>query len=670
MQSEVGGRASRAARQHLVLVADDDKIVCNTISDCLLEAGYKTVLAFDGRQALELYQQLDPSLSIVDIRMPTMSGLEFLEEVQRNGHGSPVLITTGYPDVETAIESLKNGAFDYLVKPLQLEIMEQKVQQALNASRLENENLVLAELASLHDITTRLSNTHDLPQLVDVALQCCLQVSRADSGSIQLLDKSTDELVVVRQHGVSAPRARYRVGDDGDEGAISKWVQRNGRSVMIAGDRVYPSIDLPLHRRDIGSSISVPLKVEDKTIGVVSLNRSTERSAFSMVHLNTIEVLAAQAGISINNANLYLSVNQKLSELTLISTYSERLMGLVERTDIVRCLFETVKDNFAIDVIGYLAAHKRRHEFLYWARGHIGHERVETVRDEVVAEHNRGTGTAIHPGRVAVRRAAVPTGDERSITEELHFRHMVWVMSGHAEYGLLFLGARAALDNQAEKTSLLASLVNQTRIALTNAKLYTDMKENYIRTIKALAIAVDAKDTYTHGHSENVMNIAEEICRELAADSRVIGSVRDGGLLHDIGKIGIPGYILNKPGSLTYDEFNGIMKTHPSLGANIVRDVPFLRELYELILHHHENYDGTGYPDGLRGKEIPLGARVIHVADAFEAMTSNRPYRDSLGRKEAIRRLREERGKQFDPGVVDAFMTVAGRKGWLDDMET
>jgi putative nucleotidyltransferase with HDIG domain len=194
------------------------------------------------------------------------------------------------------------------------------------------------------------------------------------------------------------------------------------------------------------------------------------------------------------------------------------------------------------------------------------------------------------------------------------------------------------------------------------------MKENYIRTIKALAIAVDAKDTYTHGHSENVMNIAEEIAKEMNIDEKLVGIIRDAGLLHDIGKIGIPGYILNKPGPLTYEEFNGIMKTHSNLGANIVKDVPFLHDLHKLILYHHEHYNGQGYPEGLKGEQIPVGARILHVADAFEAMTSNRPYRNSLGKTEAIKRLKEGSGKQFDPAVISAFLRIAKRKGWIEEV--
>jgi putative nucleotidyltransferase with HDIG domain len=162
------------------------------------------------------------------------------------------------------------------------------------------------------------------------------------------------------------------------------------------------------------------------------------------------------------------------------------------------------------------------------------------------------------------------------------------------------------------------------------------------------------------------MNIAGELAHEMNIDEKMVGIIRDAGLLHDIGKIGIPGYILNKPGPLTYEEFNGIMKTHSALGANIVKDVPFLRDLTKLILYHHEHYNGAGYPEGLKGEQIPIGARILHVADAFEAMTSNRPYRNSLGQKEAIKRLGENSGLQFDPAVIDAFLRIAARKGWLE----
>jgi putative nucleotidyltransferase with HDIG domain len=377
---------------------------------------------------------------------------------------------------------------------------------------------------------------------------------------------------------------------------------------------------------------------------------------------------AQQVGNALVNSNLYETVNRKLLELQVVSSYSEKLMGMVDEYDVIHALFETAIRHFDVDFIAFLVVQRRTHEFLYWSRYAIDEKTLQEFGSETIAVFNRAAETNIRRRRTvynAVKLDGQP-GDPLHLPL-LAFRYVVPLCWDDLRFGAVFFGAVAEPGQASGKLALLSSIVGQTRIALTNTKLYGDMKENYIRTIKALAIAVDAKDTYTHGHSENVMNIADEIARELNVDEKIIGSIRDAGLLHDIGKIGIPGYILNKPGPLTYEEFNGIMKTHSTLGANIVRDVPFLRDLHKLILYHHEHYDGKGYPDGLKGEQIPLGARILHVADAFEAMTSNRPYRNSLGRAEAIRRLIEGSGKQFDPSIIAAFLQLAKRKNWLND---
>jgi uncharacterized domain HDIG len=385
-----------------------------------------------------------------------------------------------------------------------------------------------------------------------------------------------------------------------------------------------------------------------------------------MLDLNLIDMLTAQASIAINNATLISSVKQKLDDLSLISTYSEQLMQLVDENDVLKCLFMTVQKYFPVDMIGILIVQKRNHVFSYWSRAKLTEEEIGRACSEVVGEYNRVALGNVTQKRISFHQLLPSPEPAAKLAAPLQFRHIVPIVGEAFDFGAIYFGAVSDFTRSQGRLTLLSSLVSQTRIALANSKLYNDMKENYIRTIKALAIAVDAKDTYTHGHSENVMNIAEELSHELELETRQVGNIRDAGLLHDIGKIGVPGYILNKAGTLTYEEFNGIMKTHSSLGANIVKDVPFLQNLYKLILYHHENFDGSGYPEGLRGDHIPIGARIIHVADAFEAMTSNRPYRDSLGKEEAIRRLNESSGKQFDPAIVEAFMRLARRKGWLN----
>lgn len=654
----------RAEQKSLILVADDDKTVRVALVKFLERSGYRTVSATDGQEALEAFTEQRPDLVIADLRMPRMSGLELLKTLRCRNFFTPVVVTTGYPDMDSAIEAIHNGAFDYIVKPFRVEIVGRKVEQALDTVRLARENVVLSELVSLHEISKQLTATHDLEELLDVTFESCLRVLRAASGSIQLVDKARRRLAIARKQGIDSPILSSAL-EDHDEWRISKWVVANGQSLLFADGKAYPEIDIPVERPDIGSSLCVPLRVENEIVGVVSLNRPKGEKPFTMVDLNTIEVLASQAGVAINNANLYTSLNRKVDELSLISTYSERLMGLVDREEIVLALFKAMREHFGIEVMGFLAARRRSFELLYSTTGPVSEDLVRRVCDETIEAFRGATGAKVGRKRVTMRRVEEPPEGGGRIEEPFAFRYVMPLLWEDFSFGTLFLAARSGPERRDETMALLLGLINQTRIALTNARLYTDMRQNYIRTIKALAIAVDAKDTYTHGHSENVMNIAEAVAAEMELDDKWMGIIRDAGLLHDIGKIGIPGYILNKPGPLTYEEFNGIMKTHSNLGANIVKDVPFLEDLYSLILYHHEHYDGSGYPEGLRGEEIPLGARILHVADAFEAMTSNRPYRSSLGETEAVKRLEEQSGKQFDPKVVAAFARMARKKGWI-----
>jgi HD-GYP domain-containing protein (c-di-GMP phosphodiesterase class II) len=186
-------------------------------------------------------------------------------------------------------------------------------------------------------------------------------------------------------------------------------------------------------------------------------------------------------------------------------------------------------------------------------------------------------------------------------------------------------------------------------------KLYTDMREVHIETVRALTSAIDASDPYTKGHSERVTQYAVALARELHLSERRVQAIEYAGFLHDMGKIGLQHNILLKPGALTDSEWEQ-MKRHPVTGAKIVSDLHFLKGAHDVVLFHHERFDGTGYPHGLAGERIPLEARIVKVADAFDAMLSDRPYRKALSLERALEQLRQGSGTEFDPRVVAAFV--------------
>jgi putative nucleotidyltransferase with HDIG domain len=180
----------------------------------------------------------------------------------------------------------------------------------------------------------------------------------------------------------------------------------------------------------------------------------------------------------------------------------------------------------------------------------------------------------------------------------------------------------------------------------------------FTQTIGALAEAVDARDKYTSNHSKRVRLISVDIGREMRVSAAELEALEWGGLLHDVGKIGVPDSVLLKQGKLTREE-RMIMNAHPVLGAQIIGPVDRLAAELPVIRHHHEWYNGSGYPDRLLGDEIPRLARILHVADAFEAMTADRPYRKALSTEQALSELRKFAGVQFDPEIVDAFVRTA-----------
>ncbi len=275
-------------------------------------------------------------------------------------------------------------------------------------------------------------------------------------------------------------------------------------------------------------------------------------------------------------------------------------------------------------------------------------------------------------GRVAETGAAFVTVDYASAAEMAGFDPgparvlapvaIVPLRSEQEIIGTLGLG-RARGDGTRPFTDaevrLLDGIAEIGGNAIRRARLFQNLEESYLQMVLMLARTMDARDTYTAGHSERIAELAEAVAQRLGCSEDDIRDIRWGALLHDIGKIGVPDEILRKPGPLTEAE-QLVMRQHPVIGESILAPTERMRGVARIVRHHQELWDGSGYPDGLRGEEIPLGARILAIVDAYSAITDDRPYKDAQPHEDAMEELDGGTGIRYDPRVADAFAHVVG----------
>jgi HD-GYP domain-containing protein (c-di-GMP phosphodiesterase class II) len=254
-------------------------------------------------------------------------------------------------------------------------------------------------------------------------------------------------------------------------------------------------------------------------------------------------------------------------------------------------------------------------------------------------------------------------GDEKEEMEKFNAEIFLPLNSKGELIGILALGKKRSSQPYTQDEQLIFStLANQTAVALENARLYDELRGSFVQSVTALANAIDIRDTYTNTHSQQIANWAAKTARQLGCTPEEINDIYLGGLLHDIGKIGIPDTILQKPAKLNEEEWK-IVHTHPKLGAELISPIKKMAGVVPMIENSHERYDGLGYPYGIKGEEIPLGARIISVVDSYSAMHDKRPYKEPYSREKIIKELKQNSGKMYDPRVVGAFLIIIQEKG-------
>jgi response regulator RpfG family c-di-GMP phosphodiesterase len=483
-----------------IIVVDDEPAVRQLLVDILSEEGYSIASSDTPDDALHKIRTGRFDLLFTDLVMPGMDGFELIRQARRILPDIIPIVMTGYGTLDTARAAVKDGVFDYVLKPFNVSEVRTAVAGALERKRALDDMARLRELSDLFKISETINTLRDEKKLLEFVLKAALTKLMAMRGSIMLRDPESDTLRIAASYGLPEgvdKNTKVLLGE-----GISGWVAKEGKPLLVANvdeDRQFKDashhlpdksfVSVPLEMRE-DNGISVPVRSSKRVLGVINVNKKLNGQQFTPGDLKTLSILANQAAVS-----------------------------------------------------------------------------------------------------------------------------------------------------------------------LENTKLFSSLQEAYLMTIQSLVLVLEAKDAYTHGHSHRVTSICMRVGARLGLNDDELEALRIAATLHDIGKIAIPESVLNKAAPLSEEEWE-VVRRHPVVGCDILAPVTFLTKTMPIIRYHHERQDGKGYPDGVSAGALSKSVRTIIVADAYDAMASDRAYRNALTDDEIEAELTANNGSQFDPEVVTVFLEL------------
>ncbi|MDR7467821.1 MAG: GAF domain-containing protein [Armatimonadota bacterium] len=535
---------------------------------------------------------------------------------------------------------------------------------ALENARLFEESLRRAgEFEALYDTAHALSAHQDLRALLQAILDRAGRLLGVERGAIHLYDPARDDLELAVVRNLPAlPGARFPLS----RGAVGV-VARERRPLIVDDYARWEGRNEEIAALGIGSVIAVPMLYRGELIGVLSLSELAERRRrFTDEDGRLLALFAAQAGSAVHTARLFDDARRRLDQLQALHDIDTAISSSLDMRVTLTVLLDKVTSTLRVDAADVLLMNPASKTLEHIASrgfrtGALQHSRLQ------LGKGYAGQAAAERRTVIVPDLAAAPGELQRSplLREEGFVTYVAAPLVAKGEVkGVLELFHRSRLDPDPEWRTFLSTLAGQAAIAIDNATLVSNLQQAnveltvaYDTTLEGWSRALDLRDRETEGHTRRVTDLTLRLARELGVPEEDLVHIRRGALLHDIGKMGIPDSILLKPGPLTEQEWE-IMRRHPLVAHQLLAPIPHLRRALEIPLYHHERWDGTGYPRGLAGEQIPLAARIFAVADVWDALCSDRPYRRAWPREQALAYISDQAGKHFDPRVVEAFLRV------------
>lgn len=517
---------------------------------------------------------------------------------------------------------------------------------------------------ALATLAAALRRAEARPALLATLVEQTRGLLSADGVALSRCDLFADELLYEAAVGCWQGLVGLRYAT---ESTASGQVIARSERFQTADLRCDPLVEPALQTPTLMAAVGVPLQVQEAVIGVLWVARDRP---FVPSEVQLLEALADLAGAAIHRTELHEQTRRQLRRLSSLRTIDQAISTSLDLQLTLGIVVEQVLSQLEVDATAVLLADPYDHSLAYAAGSGFRTALVECLRVKL-GEGLVGSAALEHR---SVRLTVVPT------TEGSYVRGTLLAAEGFVGYGavplvvkgqllgLLEVFHRAPLRRDAAWHNFLEALAGQTAIAVEHSTLFTQLQRSntelllaYDTTLEGWARALELRDNETQGHSLRVTALAVRLGEALGFRGEALTMLRRGALLHDIGKMGVPDAVLHKPGPLDEAEW-ALMRRHPEYAVSLLAPIAFLQPALEIPLYHHERWDGSGYPRGLRETQIPLAARIFAVVDVWDAMTSDRPYRSALEPAEVRQYLEAQAGVLFDPAVVAAFLRLVNEQ--------
>jgi PAS domain S-box-containing protein len=570
--------------------------------------------------------------------------------------------------------SIRRIGTEHPFYPADLELLQAFAAMAAssvsNAHLFEETQRRLDELETLQTVSAALRQAHTVQEMLPIFVKHSAQAVGAKIGSIYLYEEASGEWVSqgwITVEGEWIPAAkdlRHRNGE-----GVTGRVGESGE-VYILADRwndpvIFVQTGEEAFLNELRSAISLPLHAEERIIGVMHIWYANIHT-FTEGEKRLLTAVSNMAGSALQRARLHEETQRRLERLSSLQNIEQVITSSLDLRLIMNILLGHILQQLKVDAAAVLLYQPELQSLEFVAGQGFHTQTLQFTRLRL------GEGLA---SRVALERRIVQISDLDQIRTGF-LRSPEFQTEGFVAYigvpliakgniiGVLEIYHRQPLEPDREWMEFLRALGGQAAIAIDNTRLFEDLQSSnlqlrqaYDATIEGWAQALEMRDMETVGHSHRAVDLTLELARMMGIEESQLAHVRRGALLHDIGKMGVPDAILQKSGSLTEEEWE-IMRQHPLNAYTWLAPILYLQPALDIPSCHHEKWDGSGYPRGLKGEQIPLAARIFAVVDVWDALTSDRPYRKAWSKRKALDYIEKQSGKHFDPVVVETFLRL------------